>query len=524
MPKYLDLDFAILYAEATKSSKKLLTIVYGDELELIETLPLSWKKVRINSTYFGIKEGFVKGTLPLRNTPIMKVTMVDVQQGDGMILETPEGKIIFIDGGDNKLFARHVAARYKHPANTAATPLEIDAIIVTHGDADHFDGLNEIRRSEDYPANKASKRVFIHPKRVFHNGIVKRPSSVSKETDQLGKSIEIDDRWWITGLHEDPRNAAPADQNQPFKDWVKSLNQWETRGPIAVKRVFHGQDPDLLFDFLKAEGIRVEIQGPFQQLVTDPDTGIKVPALPFFGTPPPSSINQNEQDLSKGGSPSASHTINGHSIALRLTYKNIRINLTGDLNKESMAQLRANIPLAELEAEIVKAPHHGSHDFDLDTLMAMKPLVAMVSSGDESEVKEYIHPRASMMAALGKSMRERNGILFCTELAAFFKVQDYSHSRQDLASFFGNDENKNKNFTGQDLQKLFKKDPSNEGPTTFFGFERTNFGIIHIRTDGERVLVFTHSGKDFVNESYRFDVKMVNGVRSVTFAPDVKTI
>ena len=32
-------------------------------------------------------------------------------------------------------------------------------------------------------------------------------------------------------------------------------------------------------------------------------------------------------------------------------------------------------------------------------------------------------------------------------------------------------------------------------PLNSFGFERTNFGIIHIRTDGERVLVFTHSGK-----------------------------
>ena len=98
MPKYLDLDFAILYSEASKSSKKLLTIVYGDEVTVIEGTPSStqtWKKVSVKSTYFGEKTGFVKGKLLLRDTPIMKITMVDVQQGDGMIIETPEGKIVF---------------------------------------------------------------------------------------------------------------------------------------------------------------------------------------------------------------------------------------------------------------------------------------------------------------------------------------------------------------------------------------------------------------------------------------------
>ena len=40
----------------------------------------------------------------------------------------------------------------------------------------------------------------------------------------------------------------------------------------------------------------------------------------------------------------------------------------------------------------------------------------------------------------------------------------------------------------------------------FYGFARLNYGIIHIRTDGERVLTFTHSGKERLNEAYRFAV------------------
>ena len=55
----------------------------------------------------------------------------------------------------------------------------------------------------------------------------------------------------------------------------------------------------------------------------------------------------------------------------------------------------------------------------------------------------------------------------------------------------------------------------------FSGFERTNFGLIELRTDGERVLVFTHSGKPWAKEAYAFTVKMENGKRVVKFE-DVK--
>ncbi len=46
----------------------------------------------------------------------------------------------------------------------------------------------------------------------------------------------------------------------------------------------------------------------------------------------------------------------------------------------------------------------------------------------------------------------------------------------------------------------------------------TNFGIIQIRTDGKRVLVFTHSGKAAMKEAYRFTV---DDKHSVKFAKTV---
>jgi len=83
------------------------------------------------------------------------------------------------------------------------------------------------------------------------------------------------------------------------------------------------------------------------------------------------------------------------------------------------------------------------------------------------------------MGALGKIARNSVSLVFSTELAAFFAMRGWSvgipKSSDDCA----------------------KK---------YYGFERTNFGIIHVRTDGKRILVFTHSGKAGMNEAYRLNV------------------
>jgi hypothetical protein len=218
---------------------------------------------------------------------------------------------------------------------------------------------------------------------------------------------------------------------------------------------------------------------------------------------------------------SASHTINGHSIALRLSFGNVRFSLTGDLNREAMALMRQRLPLAAFEAEIVKAPHHGSHDFDFSALAHTRPVVTIVSSGDESALKEYIHPRATLMAALGKVCREDTGVVFCTELAAFFETRDYCHEREVLAEYFK--ARKDQSFSGEELRKLFSGDPGLDPIPSFYGFERTNFGIVHLRTDGERVLAFTHSGRDHLNEAYRFHVARVGDERRIGFRRTLET-
>src|SRR4029078_4729934 len=112
-------------------------------------------------------QGSVETTAAPESVPVMKVDFVDVQQGDAAVIETPAGKVITVDGGDNQLFARYLAGRLR--GTTADAPKEIDAMVVSHGDADHFAGLTQIQGSEELSDSQAYKRLFVHPKRVFHN-------------------------------------------------------------------------------------------------------------------------------------------------------------------------------------------------------------------------------------------------------------------------------------------------------------------------------------------------------------------
>ena len=467
-----------------RTANKNYVLVWGDPVEVIGRDGRN-TRVRIRNWLGKMVEGAVRGRLPTQDRSVLKFSMVDVQQGDGMVMETPEGKVILIDGGDNQLFARYLAARYR--GSTKTSPQEIDCIIITHGDADHFAGLSKIHDSEtdsrfDSGRNKW-KRIFIYPKRVYHNGLVKGPSSLKVEKI-FGRTVKTSDGRAAVDLVDDIRGVAKSKMNRPFKRWKRALDRWAKHGPIKIQRLAFGDKRE--FQFLQSEGIHVDVYGPIPRSAKVGNK--RRPGLPLLRTPPKTvELPLHDDEDVSGRSFSASHTVNGHSVSLRIRFGNVRFMLTGDLNQESMELLRKKVRQKDLEAEIIKAPHHGSADFDLRALKAMKPVVSLISSGDESSRKEHIHPRATLMGALGQVSRGDISLVFCTELAAFFEMRGVSRVL--------------------------------ESGKTYFGFERTNFGIIQIRTDGERVLVFTHSGKEEMKEAYRFTVDAQHGVK---FAKDVK--
>jgi hypothetical protein len=382
-------------------------------------------------------------------------------------------------------------------------------VLVTHGDADHFLGLTEIPKSEELTGKSSEwKRLFIHPQRVYHNGLVKRPEKDGqkkrKETEMLGATQTVKDPKsnkeirLITELATSLLEVDDKQMNEPFRAWKNALATYNERGkkkgkPEIEFRHLQKGDNDA-FDFLKDEDIKVEVLGP---IPTEIDG---VEGLKFLGNPPKGprigheSLNLDEEGFS---GESASHTINGHSIVFRLSYGQFNFLFTGDLNDEAARTLtRAhNSGELNLQAEVFKVPHHGSADFSAALLQAVSPVISIISSGDETARKEFIHPRATIVGALGKYSRLEEPLIFVTELVAFFQLEGLT--RPELHEF----DDKNVCLVKDGVAVLAKK-----ARKAFFAFSRTVYGIVKIRTDGNRLLVYTDSGQNNLKEAYAYEV------------------
>ena len=75
-------------------------------------------------------------------SPSWSVTAIDIGQGDSILLTTPSGKQILIDAGpnDRRDSGKDIIVPYLH----AIGALRLDALVVTHPDADHFGGVQSI--------------------------------------------------------------------------------------------------------------------------------------------------------------------------------------------------------------------------------------------------------------------------------------------------------------------------------------------------------------------------------------------
>jgi beta-lactamase superfamily II metal-dependent hydrolase len=439
---YLDNDIVKLRdvtPDGKGAHKLIATLFWGDRVSIVRKTGgrhvVRLPRREWNEDAKGYDEKVYECLLPekvrFRERPLLKVRFVDVGQGDGAIIESPKGQVVIVDGGEESHVRRYLTAAYSHVLHTRA--IACRAIVVTHGDADHFAGLTDLAA-----ATRRADQPMITAEVVYHNGIAKGPNA------SLGNTTKVQNRKYVTELHDDIRDVADGKLNTPFREWKAALGKLRNKdgGKVRSRRLAFGDDK--AFDFLADEGVRVSVLGPITARVNGHD------ALPWL------------QD--------AGHTINGHSIVLKLVFGNVRFLLGADLNEPSEERLLAkakDLGLS-LTAEVLKVPHHGSADFSPRMLEAVRPVVSVISSGDESSAKEYIHPRAGLVGALGRYSRATvdRPLVYVTEMVAFFKRRKGS----------------------------------------FRQYDKITFGIVHVRTDGERVLVVTNSGRDDQKEAYAFRV------------------
>lgn len=88
---------------------------------------------------------------------------------------------------------------------------------------------------------------------------------------------------------------------------------------------------------------------------------------------------------------------NNNSLVLRLAYKDFSMLLTGDIQAEVERELLQTDPAA-LQSKVLKVAHHGSKTSSINEfLAAVKPKLAIISSG---EGNKYKHPSPEVVQRL----------------------------------------------------------------------------------------------------------------------------
>ena len=500
-----DID-VVIRSSSSKQADALNHLLLGDWLRYKGEQTDDWAKVRSRG---------VTGWLPkssFSEKRLLEINFVDIGQGDGCHIVTPDDKIILIDAGEGDNMFRFLNWRYNlrrlqvigvddvvEGDEKARGPVEIDHAVISHPDQDHYYGFHQIFEHKK-----------VKPLKIYHNGLVERPIKSSDKdpnlryysNDDLGGYVETEDETYVWDV---------INTNQQMHDIITKHASTQKRY-LSTLRAAKENNPDVEFislskedgyidGFEEQDDLRFKVLGPITEEITH--------------------INESKACLIRLGAESI--TKNGHSVILQLQIGKLKVMLGGDLNtqsedyllqhygeatravsklEEDMYDLQAkgaNLTveeaqeLAELQTEIeaiiakgrrhfqvdvTKACHHGSHHFSETFLKTLNAVVTVVSSGDN---ESYSHPRPDALGAFGKFSRGIRPLIFSTELARstkeFTNVFDYFTLLKDYEERIEKAETKKqKKKIKQEMQE--RKDRN-----------VVVYGMITLRTDGEKVIL-----------------------------------
>lgn len=336
------------------------------------------------------KTGFVKKS-DTSDFDFLKLFFVDVGQGDAILVEAP-GKTLIVDGGPSVNLWNYLTKwKYKWIIEQGSR-VKIDDIIISHFDADHFKGLTKVINDTNFEIGT-----------IYHNGIVRfnkmKNERLDKYDTDLGatdykkgvqeRSIlktsfnDLDD--CLALLQEIPNNKKGLMKS--FKVFIEACLKAKDEGRLRkVKRITRRNK--YLNGYESGKDFSIQILGPIPTRKTG-----RV-QYKWFGD--------------------STHTINGHSVVLKLNFKGKTALLGGDLNKKSEEHLMANTQNNPFEVDIAKSCHHGASDFSVKFMKKIKPYATVISSGDN---ESYAHPRADAIGCAGKYSKGEKPLIFSTELA-----------------------------------------------------------------------------------------------------------
>lgn len=348
------------------------------------------------------KIGWVKND-DLSAESLLEIYFIDVGQGDGVLVCDPDRKHIMIDGGisrSHQQTGRNAAdfVDWKFFTEYAGTEINLDAMVASHCDADHYGGLIDLLSTTKLNTDKLdSSGVTVGT--LYHAGLsywYDPKSKPRKPNKWLGPSKN----WSGEGV--DNKNSFVASSKKPARVLTNLLGE-SVSVEDALKKAsavrFQGKWKTL-FEQAKKRGVEKfqrlgvgfnDVSNPKYMGTWDKENETKIRVL-------------GPVTLEKAGEAvlpdfeSNSQNTNGHSILLRIDYKDARISLTGDLNRNSMNFLARAYKnnIEELASDVAKACHHGSGDISFKFLNAVKAGATIISSGD---AEGYAHPRPDVVGA-----------------------------------------------------------------------------------------------------------------------------
>jgi hypothetical protein len=328
----------------------------------------------------GGRRGFVTKSA-LGGASLLEFYFIDVGQGDGVLIKTPNFRHIMIDGG----FPRSVQDTGKNAADFVdwkftrdygMKRIEIDAMLASHCDADHYGGLADlldVSQEDELDAAEVRVESFYHAGLSWWKG---SPDKTLGPFNDLGG-----DTYWTRLL--DGRRHAKAVTGS---GGGPQLHGWwrDFIAKVVAARRRSGRPTGV---------VRLSDKSRFLPKFRSGANG--EPVVRVLG---PVEFDDNGGPLLRRFPGRDSQNTNGVSLLLRVDFGRARILLTGDLNRQSQAKLLEDYSGRRIEflCDVAKACHHGSADVSYKFLEAMKPAATIISSGDN---EGHDHPRPSIIAA-----------------------------------------------------------------------------------------------------------------------------
>lgn len=321
-------------------------------------------------------DGWVKKT-DLSDNMGLKIFYLDVGQGDGVLMEVGNLKILIDAGPATNMYSYLTKWQYSYLLATGKKVL-IDYVFISHFDTDHYKGI--IKVLED-------KRFTFGT--IYHAGILKFASTDNPYNTGLGNTIESNGVKYLTKVFDNFLTVnETAKFNRDVTNFMEAVKTAHQQGRITkTKRVSAGDVA--ISKTIEGFPFKAEVLGPFTEKVNNKN------AFVYW----------TDDGV----------TINGHSLVIKITFGTRTFLFGGDLNTKSETYLmQQHAPHNPFEVDVAKSCHHGSSDFTEKFMQLINPYATVISSGDN---EGFSHPRADAVGCAGRYAKGPRPLVYSTELA-----------------------------------------------------------------------------------------------------------